>query len=255
MDLGIQNKRFLVTGSTRGIGRAIAETLTENLGRVAISSRNPEDVKSISAQLKGSIGFGCDFKIAKNVVILREEMHAKWGAGLDGLILNVGSGKSIADPLPNPEHFFETMQTNFNAAVHAVDTFMDDVIKNQGSIVFISSIAGIDAIGAPTDYSVAKAALISLSKNLARKLGQSNVRVNTIAPGNILFPSGSWAAKIEANAAQVSTYISKNVPLKRFGTPQEIAAACAFLCSKHATFISGSTLVIDGGQMVGSHGN
>ena len=120
---------------------------------------------------------------------------------------------------------------------------------SKGSLLFISSIAGIEAFGAPVDYSTSKTAIISFAKNVSRKLAKE-VRVNVIAPGNIWFSNGSWDKKMKTDKKQVDKILS-SVPMERFGTPKEIGDAAAFLCSERAEFITGSTLVIDGGQTVG----
>jgi len=121
--------------------------------------------------------------------------------------------------------------------------------KSQGVLLFISSIAGIEAFGAPTDYSTAKSAIIALAKNMARKLAPT-VRVNVVAPGNVYFKGGSWDDKIKKNKKLVDNMIKATVPMKRFATPEEIADAAIFLCSGAASFITGETLVVDGGQTV-----
>jgi len=115
-------------------------------------------------------------------------------------------------------------------------------------LLFISSIAGLEAIGAPTDYSVAKSAIVALTKQLARKLAP-RVRINCIAPGNVWFQGGSWDEKLQADPERVKALIENTVPMKRFGTPQEIADVAVFLCSSRASFITGA--VVDGGQTVG----
>jgi len=116
--------------------------------------------------------------------------------------------------------------------------------------LFVSSITAMEAFGAPVDYSTAKAAVIALSKNMARKLAQE-VRINVLAPGNVLFTGGSWDEKIKENPDQVNMIIESTVPMKRFGSPEEMADAAVFLCSERASFITGSILVVDGGQTVG----
>ena len=122
--------------------------------------------------------------------------------------------------------------------------------RSKGCLLFISSIAGMEAFGAPTDYSTAKAAIIALAKNMARKLAPG-VRVNVIAPGNVCFEGGSWDEKIQQNKKRVDKIIKSTVPMNRFASPQEIADSAVFLCSDRASFITGATLVIDGGQTVG----
>ena len=116
--------------------------------------------------------------------------------------------------------------------------------------MFVSSITAMEAFGAPVDYSVAKTALAALSKNLARKLAL-RVRVNTIAPGNVFFEGSSWDMKLKKDPEKVNQIINATVPMKRFGSPDEVADAIVFLCSERASFITGSVLVIDGGQTVG----
>jgi 3-oxoacyl-[acyl-carrier protein] reductase len=122
--------------------------------------------------------------------------------------------------------------------------------KSKGVLLFISSIAGMEAFGAPTDYSTAKSAIIALAKNMARKLAP-NIRVNVIAPGNVYFEGGSWDEKIKQDKIRVDEIIKSTVPMNRFATPQEIADSAVFLCSNRASFITGTTLVVDGGQTVG----
>ena len=116
-------------------------------------------------------------------------------------------------------------------------------------MLFISSITGIEAIGAPVDYSTAKTAVIAFAQNLARKVAPE-VRVNVIAPGNIHFPGSSWEEKIQTDPKIIEQMLQTKVPMKRFGNPQEIADAAAFLCSARASFITGSVMVVDGGQTV-----
>ena len=124
------------------------------------------------------------------------------------------------------------------------------LLESQGTLLFISSIAGMEAFGAPTGYSTAITAIIALSKNMARKLAPG-VRVNVIAPGNVYFKGGSWDEKIQQDKKRVDEIIKSTVPMNRFAIPQEIADSAVFLCSDRASFITGTTLVIDGGQTVG----
>ena len=122
--------------------------------------------------------------------------------------------------------------------------------KSKGCLLFVSSIAGMEAFGAPTDYSVAKTAIISLAKNMARKLASDHVRVNVVAPGNVYFEGGTWDKKIEEDPDQVRNIIKETVPMNRFSTPEEIANPVVFLCSDKASFITGAILRVDGGQTV-----
>jgi len=173
-------------------------------------------------------------------------IESVWG-GLDIVVANVGDGRSVADALPSEQRFAFTWRANFTTAEQTARFTLPLLEANGGCCLFISSIAGLEAIGAPTDYSVAKAALVALSKQLARKLAP-NVRVNCIAPGNVYFQGGSWDEKIRADRERVERLIEATVPMRRFGTPEEIADAAIFLCSDRARFITGACLVVDGGQ-------
>ena len=113
----------------------------------------------------------------------------------------------------------------------------------------ISSIAGINYLGAPTDYSIAKSSLITLCKNLSYKLSPQ-IRVNVVAPGNIIFENGSWDKKLKEDMESINAIIKNNVPLQRFGKPEEVASLVTFVSSEKAQFITGSVLVVDGGQTV-----
>ncbi len=108
----------------------------------------------------------------------------------------------------------------------------------------------MEAFGAPVDYATAKTAVAALAKNMARKLGQA-VRINVLAPGNVWFSGGAWDEKIKQDSERVNKMIESTVPMNRFGTPDEMADAAVFLCSERASFITGSVLVVDGGQTVG----
>jgi 3-oxoacyl-[acyl-carrier protein] reductase len=177
---------------------------------------------------------------------LSEDVISKWGQ-IDGLVLNVGDGGSVPDPIPSEEQWTSNWKTNFDTALYSARVFLPYLLQSKGSIVFISSICGIEALGAPTDYSVAKSALVAFAKNLSRKVAP-DVRVNVVAPGNVFFEGGSWDAKIKSDEDAVERMLQKQVPMKRFGKPEEIADAVVFLSSDRASFITGATLVVDGGQ-------
>lgn len=255
MDLELTGKRVLVTGASRGIGKAISGAFLQEQARVLMVARGQEQLENSSAGFKAKYGADqvknlcCDCSDATALQGLAVAADDLW-QGLDVVVANVGDGRSVPDALPDADCWQATWNANFETALQTARTFLPMLEKSGGCLLFISSIAGIEAIGAPVDYSTAKAAIFALAKNMARKLAPE-IRVNVIAPGNILFPGGSWQEKINADAARVDSIIASTVPMKRFGKVDEIADAAVFLCSTQATFITGSVLVVDGGQTVG----
>lgn len=251
MILDLKNRNILITGSSRGIGKAIAEGFLAEGANVGLVSRTLKQLKQTAeyfySRYNSSVRYWTADLINEDAVHeLYDKILQEWNR-IDGLVVNVGSGRSLASPITDSLQWNSVWDTNFNTALNTVRCFLPSIQKNKGSIVFISSICGLEALGAPTDYSVAKSALNSLSKNLARKVGP-DVRVNTVAPGNIYFEGGSWEKKIMENKLLVDEILEKEVPLKRFGKPEEVADTVTFLCSDRASFITGATLVVDGGQ-------
>ena len=255
MQLNLEGKRVLVTGSSRGIGLAIAGAFLAEEAKVVLTSRKQTDLNRLKKSLSNYyppdsiIASACDFTDTKAITDLYKVIMNEWD-GLDILVLNVGNGKSSPDPVPDGVCFGRTFQLNFDVAVNTTREFYPLLKKSAGNILFITSIAGVEAFGAPTDYAAAKSALISFSKNLARKAAADGVRVNCIAPGNIFFEGGVWDTKIQADPEGIQRVIETTVPMRRFGKPEEIAAAALFLCSECSSFTTGTCLIIDGGQTV-----
>ena len=254
MNLNLDNKSVLITGASRGIGLAVAESFLQEGARTCLVSRgsgalyeNEKKLQNVYG-LENVIAYKCDCTNVESLNGLRDEVE-KWNS-LDIVIVNVGDGRSVSDALPSDEQWKSTWNSNFESALQTARTFLPILEESQGVLLFVSSIAGIEAFGAPTDYSTAKTAIIALAKNMARKLAPS-VRVNVIAPGNVYFKGGSWDGKIKQDKKDVDEIIKSTVPMNRFATPQEIADSAVFLCSDRASFITGATLVVDGGQTAG----
>lgn len=255
MELGLTGKRVLITGASRGIGAAIAAHFLQEKAQLRIVARGAEQLQQTEVELQNSYGqenisaVQCDCTNQSALNALQQTVEDSW-QGVDVVVANIGDGRSAADPLPDNEQWQSTWNTNFESALLTARTFLPMLQKSKGCLLIISSIAGLEAIGAPVDYSTAKAALFALAKNMSRKLAP-DVRVNVIAPGNIFFPGGSWDEKIQQDAERINSIIESTVPMKRFGRVDEIADAALFLCSDRASFITGSVLVVDGGQTVG----
>jgi 3-oxoacyl-[acyl-carrier protein] reductase len=255
MDLGLKGKRVLVTGGSRGIGLEIAKHFLQEGSKVVVSSRGQEQLTQAETELASEYGeenilsCACDFTKADDVNKLSEYIE-KQCSGIDVVVANVGDGRSVSDPIPHQEQWQRMWNINFETGLNTARIFLPMLEKSSGSLLFISSIAALEAFGAPVDYSTAKSAIVAFSINLARKVA-NKVRVNVIAPGNVNFPGSSWDEKIKQDAERVDQIIKSTVPMQRFGTPDEIADAALFLCSDRASFITGSVLVVDGGQTVG----
>jgi 3-oxoacyl-[acyl-carrier protein] reductase len=255
MNLNLTGKRVLITGSSRGIGLAIAQAFLEEGARVVLTGRRQSVLDQLHQELGKKFPPASVLPVSRDLTdnsamkSLKEQVMNAWN-GLDILILNLGNGKSEAAPIPSAANFDAVRQVNFDSAVNATREFYPLLRKSGGNIVFIASIAGIEAYGAPTDYAVVKSALIAYSKNLARKVAADGVRVNCIAPGNVYFKGGSWDEKFKADPGRIGCLIATTVPLRRFGKPEEIAAAAAFLASERSSFTTGACWVIDGGQTV-----
>ena len=256
MDLGLKNKHVLITGSSRGIGLAIAESFLQEDAKTCLVSRGSNALFESEKKLQDTYGLEsvfackCDCTNIESLNDLKSEVEDRWSS-LDIVVVNVGDGQSVSDALPDDEQWRRTWSNNFESALQTARVFLPMLKKSKGSLLFVSSIAGVEAFGAPTDYSTAKTAIIALAKNMARKLASNNVRVNTIAPGNVLFNGGSWDEKTRQDKKRVEKIIKSTVPMNRFASPQEIADSAVFLCSDRASFITGATLVVDGGQTVG----
>ena len=255
MDLYLSGKKVLVTGSSKGIGAAIAAKFLQEGADVALVSRNKENLETYANQLRSEYGkdkiiyLSCDCSNIKSLEELKSFLISEWGH-IDIVVANVGDGKSVQDIIPNYEDWKRTWNSNFETALETSRVFLNELKQSKGNLLFISSITALEAFGAPVDYSTAKTAVIALAKNISRKLAP-DVRVNVLAPGNVNFPGSSWDEKIKSDPKRIKMLINNTVPMNRFGTPDEIANAAVFLCSEKASFITGSVLVIDGGQTVG----
>jgi 3-oxoacyl-[acyl-carrier protein] reductase len=252
MDLGLKNHVVLVTGSSRGIGQAIAMEFAREGARVVITGRNSEDVNHTIDQINKSDGEGFgivgDLTNEDDIKNCIDKTIDQWN-GIDVLVANLGSGKGQRGWDVDAEEWNHLIDLNLTSSVKVASATIPHLKKSKdGNIVFIGSIAGLETLGAPPAYEAAKSALIAYTKNLANDVGKDHVRVNVVAPGNIMFPGSTWDENMKSNPEAVQSMIESEVPLKRFGKAEEVANAVIFLASQKAAFTTGTCLIVDGGQ-------
>jgi 3-oxoacyl-[acyl-carrier protein] reductase len=247
LDLELKGKIALVTGSSRGIGLAIAKTL-HNEGCIVMINGINEDRLTETSQVLGIIGVASDVSTEEGAQQLVDSIITRYGA-LDILVCNVGSGKSVPAGQEDWHEWERMIGLNLKPTVNSVNAARSALIKNRGVVLCISSICGSAALGAPLAYSASKAALNSYVRGVNRVLSPNGVRVNGLAPGNVLFDGSSWESRLKDQPNIVHEMLSRDVAQQRFGNPQEIANVATFLCSPKSSFISGEVVVADGGQL------
>ena len=254
MNLNLSNKTFLISGSNKGIGLKIAENLLNEDANVIITGRSKKLIKKQFNKLYLKFGLKIAYMDGdiKNKSVLKKikNLVKKRWKKLDGIIANAGSVKANISSFSSEKDFYWYQKNNFLTAFKFVNFFLSEIKKNQGSIIFISSIASLKDFGAPLGYASSKLSLNYYSKFLANRLAKYNVRVNNIIPGNIYFKGSNWEKKIKKNPKKIKSMIKNKVPLRRFGKPEEVANLVTFLLSSKSSFITGAEIVIDGGQII-----
>ncbi len=255
MDLGIRDRVALVTGASRGIGRVIATALVREGCKVALNARNTEALEQVRSALGSKTStHAADVCQAQEANRLAAEVVARWNR-LDIVVANVGSGASVPPGQETDAEWRRVLDLNLHAATNTIAAARKVMVNGEAdpgtdrAIVAISSICGLAALGAPVTYSAAKAALNATVRGLARPLAREGIRINAVAPGNIVFEGGTWARKLNEDRAAVEHMLDKDVALGRLGTPEEVADVVAFLASPRAAFVTGTIVVADGGQL------
>jgi 3-oxoacyl-[acyl-carrier protein] reductase len=249
MDLGLKGKRAVVTGGSKGIGRAIAETFAAEGADVSVCARNADELAVAVAALKSR----CVRAFGRTIDVADPTALGAWIAssaadlgGIDALVCNV-SALAVGDTAETWERTFRTDMMHSVNAVAAAVPFLEQ--STSGSIVLISSVSGFEVDFAAGSYGAMKAALIHYAKGLSRQLVARGIRVNCVSPGNTYFDGGIWQT-IQKNMPDLYNSTLKVNPTGRFGTPAEVANGVVFLSSPAASRISGANLVIDGALTV-----
>lgn len=249
MDLGLNGKNAVVTGGSKGIGRAVAHCFAAEGANVAICARNVVEVTSAVTELKAfgvkACGAGIDVADENALKSWIASSAAEMG-GIDALVCNV-SALAVGNSAETWEKSFRTDMMHTVNAVEAALPFLEK--SSCASIVIISSVSGFEVDFAAGSYGAMKAALIHYAKGLSRQLVAKGIRVNCVSPGNTYFDGGIWQ-NIEKNVPDLFATTLQVNPTGKFGTPAEVANGVVFLCSPVASRISGTNLVIDGALTV-----
>jgi len=249
MDLGLKGKRAIVLGGTRGIGRAIADTLADEGANVAVCARNADQIEEAVTALsaKGVKATGASVDIADGAA-LKDWIGKAAGelGGLDILIVNA-SALSNGNEEANWQAAYEVDVMGAQRAMQAAVPHLEKAAKEHGdaSAVFISSVSAAET-SSPNAYGAMKAALIHMGKGFAKQLAGAHVRCNTVSPGTVYFKGGVWHFIEENMQAVYKDAMAKN-PMGRMASPQDIANASVFLASPASSFTTGTNFIVDGG--------
>ena len=250
----LTGKVAIVTGSSRGIGRAIAEAIADHGARVVISSRKQDSCEEVAAAINAKHGEGRATAIAASISSkndlqhLADETRARFGQ-IDVLVCNAASNPYYGPMAGISDDQFRKILDNNVLANHWLIAMVapDMVERKDGSIIIVSSVGGLTSSTVIGAYNISKAADFQLARNLAAEFGPSGVRVNCIAPGLIKtdFAKALW------ENPEVLKAVTRSTPLRRIGLPDEIAGAAVYLASPASTFMTGQAMVVDGGSTIG----
>jgi 3-oxoacyl-[acyl-carrier protein] reductase len=254
MDLGLAGKVALVTGGSRGLGLGMVRALAREGCAVAVCARGEEALRTAVAQVAEETGatvaaFPCDITASGAGEQLVREVTGTFG-GLDIVVHNAGGNRRKELTATTDADWEELARLNLHCHVGVSRAAVPALrARGGGAMLFVASIFGREAGGAGLAiYNATKSALISVAKILSLEVAADGIRVNSIAPGSIRFPGGSWDKRALADPEGIAEFVRQNLPLGRFGTVEEVADVVTFLVSPRASLITGACIQVDGGQ-------
>src|SRR5471032_2741815 len=254
MDLDLNGKVAIVTGSSKGLGLATAAALIKEGCRVTICARGEARLQEAASGLREAASDNAhvlpvvaDLATVEGIEQVVSRTIDTFG-GLDILVNNVGKAGGAGIVETSDAEWVEALDQTLFPAIRASRLAVPHMRRRGGgSIVMIASIWGRESGGRMT-YNAVKAAEISLAKSMAQQLARDNIRVNSVAPGSIRWPGGSWDLRVQADPEGMAEFVRRELPFGRFGRPEEVGATVAFLVSSRASWISGASVTVDGCQ-------
>lgn len=260
MDLELKDKTVFIAGASRGIGLGMAKAFLNEGARVAITGRNESSLDAAKSELEPLASEGRLLSIAGDMT--RSDAI---GAALDAteaalgpfhcVVANVGLGQAPLGVEVSDDDWTADIAQNLTGSMFLAREAIRRILARPAdarmgaNLLFTSSIAGVQALGTSLTYGATKAAVNHTTRALAKLVGKDGLRVNAIAPGNIMFPGGGWEQRVTERPEAWTRWVSREVALRRFGTVEEIADAALWLASPRASFVTGEVLVVDGGQV------
>lgn len=251
MELGLKDRKVLITGAGRGIGRAVALEFAKEGARVALVSRTESDLKNLLKRLGGKKGDHtyavADLTKKDSPQKVFKKIEKEFG-NVDILINNVGDSLSIKDPLCPLSDWHKVLRINLEIAIELSNLVIPKMLKNKwGRIVNVASTASMENNG-PVTYCTAKAALLAYTRCMGRVYAKDGIVISALIPGAVVDEKSYWDQALKERPDHAKKYLDERCPAGRFASPDEVSAVVALLCSERATFCQGSIVPVDGGQ-------
>lgn len=253
MNLNLRDKVAVVTGGSRGLGKAIAKGLAAEGCRVVICARNEAALQEAAHELQTQntevLALALDITKPEHAQTLVEKTRARFGR-IDVLVNNAGGNRRGAFAERTDEEWEEIIALNLTSHLRVSRAVIPHLrAQGGGAIIFIASIFGRESGGEGLSiYNTTKSGLISSAKIMAVELAKDNIRVNSVAPGSIRFPGGSWDKRCLQDPQGMAAFVAREIPMGRFGTAEEVANVVTFLASERASWVSGACVTVDGCQ-------